>query len=126
MDGAAEAENATLFNQQVGEFVAGGDSLSAPQIAKGMPMKDRFLFRDFSGAGNAFSGDITVPETVVRGPSWWLLRDYANLYKRLSSFGSGYSLDRAYFPNRTADDEEYNLMDIHADENGFTEGGQDH
>ena len=120
MDGAADVsatEQPTLFNQQVGEFVAGADSLAAPQIAAGMPSQDRFLFRDFRGAGNPFSNDITVPETVVRGPSWWLLRDYANLYKRLASVGGGYSLDaRAYFPNRTSSDEKYNLMDIHADQ----------
>ena len=117
MDADKESENASLFNQQVGEFVAGGDSFAAPQVATGMPLYDRFLFRDFRGAGNPFSNDITVPETVVRGPSWWLLRDYANLYKRLASVGGGYSLDaRAYFPNRTSSDEKYNLMDIHADQ----------
>lgn len=117
MDADMESENAISFNQQVGEFVAGGDSLAAPQQARGMPLEDRYLFRDFRGAGNDFSSHISVPETVVRGPSWWLLRDYANLYKRLSSVGGGYSLDaRAYFPNRTAVDEQYNLMDIHADD----------
>jgi len=118
MDGIAESENATLFNRQTGEFVAGNDSLAALQNAPGMPIKDkdRFLFRDFQGAGNVFSGDISVPESVMRGPSWWLLRDYANLYKRLRTSGSDYALDaRAYFPNRTTRGEIYdNLLDIHA------------
>ena len=85
MDGAAESENAGLFNDQEGEFVAGNDNLAAPQNAPGMTIKDRFLYRDFSGAGNFFSADINGGDTVVRGPSWWLLRDYANLYKRLKT-----------------------------------------
>ena len=121
MDGAAESENATLFNQQIGEFVAGNDSLAAVQNAPGMTTKDRFLFRDFQTAGNVFSGHISLPETVARGPSWWLLRDYANLYKRLKASNSGYSLDaRAYFPNRTTRGEIYdNLFDIHAYHQNF-------
>jgi hypothetical protein len=123
MDGDAESENAPLFNQQGGEFVAGTgtDNLAAPQNAPGMTIKDRFLFRDFQGAGNVFSGAISASETVARGPSWWLLRDYANLYKRLKTFGSGYALDaRAYFPNRTTRGEIYdNLFDIHAYQQNF-------
>jgi hypothetical protein len=121
MDGTAESDNATLFNQQAGEFVAGTDSLAALQNAPGITIKDRFLFRDFQGAGNVFSGDISVPESVARGPSWWLMRDYANLYKRLRASGAGYALDaRAYFPNRTTRGEIYdNLFDIHAFEQNF-------
>jgi Tfp pilus assembly protein PilX len=118
MDEDAESENATLFNQQAGEFVAGNDSLAASENAPGFTIKDRFLFRDFQGAGNTFSDAITVSETVVRGPSWWLLRDYANLYKRLSTSGSDYALDaRAYFPNRTTANPKNNLFDIHAQKN---------
>jgi len=121
MDGIAESENATLFNQQTGEFVAGNDSLAALQNAPGMPIKDRFLFRDFQDASNVFSGDISVPGSVMRGPSWWLLRDYANLYKRLRASGNGYALEaRAYFPNRTTRGEIYdNLFDLHAFQQGF-------
>ena len=119
MDGSDESENATLFNQQDGEFVAGNDNLRALQTAPGMTVLDRFLFRDFAVAGNDFSDDIIGPNTVVRGPSWWLLRDYANLYKRLRASGSGYALDaRAYFPNRTTADPRNNLFDIHANKNG--------
>ena len=118
MDGIAESENATLFNQQTGEFVAGNDSLAALQNAPGMTIKDRFLFRDFQDASNVFSGDISVPGSVMRGPSWWLLRDYANLYKRLRTSGSDYALDaRAYFPNRTTANPKNNLFDIHAQKN---------
>ena len=121
MDGIAESENASLFNEQEGEFVEGNDSLTALQNAPGITIKDRFLFRDFKTAGNVFSGDISDTETVVRGPSWWLLRDYANLYKRLKASGSGYSLDaRAYFPNRTTRGNIYdNLFDIHAYHQSF-------
>jgi len=121
MDGTAESENAGLFNDQEGEFVAGNDNLAAPQNAPGMTIKDRFLYRDFSGAGNFFSADINGGDTVVRGPSWWLLRDYANLYKRLKTSGNDYTLDsRAYFPNRTTRGEIYdNLIDIHANDQFF-------
>ena len=116
----AESEDATLFNQQNGEFVAGSDNLAAIQNAPEMTVLDRFLFRDLPGAGNDFSGDITVPETVVRGPSWWLLRDYANLYKRLSTSGNYYALDaRAYFPNRTTANPNNNLIDIHAQDQRY-------
>jgi hypothetical protein len=121
MDGTAESESATLFNKQVGEFVAGNDNLRAIQNAPGMTVLDRFLFRDFRGAGNDFSNDISESETVARGPSWWLLRDYANLYKRLRASGSHYALDaRAYFPNRTTRGDKYdNLFDLHAFQQGF-------
>jgi len=93
------------------------------------PLNARNLFRDYGpkadgtpGAGGPFSNHITqrapwektqtaVPHpsqelTIVRGPSWWLMRDYANLYKRMKtpSSGSGHALSaRAYFPNRTYD-----------------------
>ena len=109
------------FNQQIGEFVAGNDGLAAPLNAPGMTIKDRFLYRDFSSAGNFFSADINGGNTVVRGPSWWLLRDYANLYKRLKTSGNDYTLDsRAYFPNRTTRGEIYdNLIDIHANDQFF-------
>ena len=121
MDGITESENATFFNQQAGEFVSGTDTLSAIQAAPGMTVLDRFLFRDFKGAGNVFSDAISDANTVARGPSWWLLRDYANLYKRLKTSGSGYALDaRAYFPNRTTRGEIYdNLFDIHAYHQNF-------
>ena len=127
------------FNQQIGEFVAGNDNLAAPQNAPGMTIKDRFLYRDYGpqveendpadenddvilpSAGNFFSADINGADTVVRGPSWWLLRDYANLYKRLKTSGNDYTLDsRAYFPNRTTRGEIYdNLIDIHANDQFF-------
>jgi Tfp pilus assembly protein PilX len=109
------------FNQQIGEFVAGNDGMAAPLTAPGMTVKDRFLYRDFLGAGNFFSTSITGADTVVRGPSWWLLRDYANLYKRLKTSGNDFTLDsRAYFPNRTTRGEIYdNLIDIHANDQFF-------
>ena len=80
--------------------------MAAPQNAPGMTIKDRFLYRDYGpqveendpadenddvilpSAGNFFSADINGADTVVRGPSWWLLRDYANLYKRLKTSGN--------------------------------------
>ena len=82
MDGAAEAENATLFNQQEGEFVGGPDSLAAPQIARGMPIQDRYLYRDYLTAGNDFSGDITVAENVGKRGA----RSQLVVVKRLRKF----------------------------------------
>ena len=119
MDGEAESENATLFNQQTDEFVGNDDQLSSPYEMPGVPeLKARHLFRDTPVAGDVFSADITQAATVVRGPSWWLLRDYANLYKRLKTSGTGHALEsRAYFPNRPTptDPATEDLMDIHAD-----------
>ena len=129
MDGSAESENATLFNQQTTEFVGNGDLNSSPYLTPGTSLNARNLFRDYGpkadgtpGAGGPFSNHITqrapwektqtaVPHasqelTIVRGPSWWLLRDYAYLYKRMRtpSSGSGHALSaRTYFPNRTYD-----------------------
>ena len=118
MDDAAESENATLFNQQTGEFVGNGDKLSSPIAMPGESQEflnndsslyARHLFRDYglgsslgaAGAGNAFSDDIIQPLTTVRGPSWWLMRDYANLYKRMETSGSGLVMSaRTYFPNQ--------------------------
>jgi hypothetical protein len=122
MDGDAESENATLFNQQTDAFVGNGDPLSSPYVMPGTALYARHLFRDTPSAGDLFSADITQAATVVRGPSWWLLRDYANLYKRLKTSGTGHALEaRAYFPNRTTPTGAGNgifvedLIDIHAD-----------
>lgn len=113
MDGAAESEIATLFNQQTEAFVGNGDQLSAPYPMPGMTQMARHLFRDTPGSVQPFSSDITQLETVVRGPSWWLMRDYANLYKQLKTFGNHYALEaRSYFPNRSVAED---LVDIHAD-----------
>ena len=154
MDGAAESESAGLFNQQGSEFVgdqdpliSNEDQLSSPYNMPGMSLKARHLFRDYgpnstlgaAGAGDIFSADITQSKTVVRGPSWWLLRDYANLYKRLKTstitndagnflYNTHKLSARAYYPNRTTpvnpditliqpDDATFaeDLSDIHAD-----------
>ena len=108
MDGTAEAEAATQFNQQAGEFVGNGDTLSAPQKPAGLPVNERFLWRDYlgmpSGTGTPFAGSIPFGKSILRGPNWWALRDYANLYKRLSGSGGDYTMPaRAYFPNRSSE-----------------------
>ena len=145
MDGDEESESAALFNQQDTEFVGNGDLNSSPHPTPGTTLNARNLFRDYGpkadgtpGAGNFFSDQITqrapweysqtaVPSatqerTIVRGPSWWLLRDYANLYKRMKtpSSGSGHVLSaRAYFPNRSVTED---LIDRHGWQygSGFT------
>ncbi len=114
MDGVAEAENAIRFNQQAGEFVGNGDSFSAPQKPAGLPVSERFLWREFSGmpagTGTPFAANIPSgpngygQQRILRGPNWWALRDYANLYKRLSGTGGEYTMTaRAYFPNRSSE-----------------------
>ncbi|MEX1048734.1 MAG: hypothetical protein WED15_04345 [Akkermansiaceae bacterium] len=107
MDGTADVSATSQpakFNQQTGEFVGGSDRLAAPQAAEGMGgVKERFLYRDTQGSGTPFAGDIVTPTAVIRGPNWWCLRDYANLYKRLSGTAGDYTLEaRACYPNLSA------------------------
>lgn len=91
------------FNRQAGEFVGGNDRLAGQHDAPGMPVRERFLYRVTRNDGSPFSGDLQRPDSVVRGPNWWALRDYYNLYKRLRGSGDGYTLQpRAYFPNNSA------------------------
>jgi hypothetical protein len=114
MDGTADVSatsQPTKFNQQTGEFVGGNDRLAAPQAAHGMGgVVERFLYRDTQGSGTPFSSSIETATSVVRGPNWWALRDYANLYKRLSGSGGNYTLKaRSYYPNVSAKDVNYTL-----------------
>ena len=134
MDGAAEAATATLFNQQTGEFVGSGNTASDPSqrpsqrpdgvSAKpnGLPTFERFLWRDWNGAGNPFSNEIPLAydprrpsyQPTVRGPNWWVLRDYANLYKRLKLSSGQYTMQaRAYYPNRSSEGG-YAYSDLHS------------
>jgi len=103
MDGDADitaTEQPTLFNQQVGEFVGGTDKNASPYdypAASGLP-RARYLFRETRETGGPFANKIYEkttwvegsPQTerrkqsVARGPTWWNLRDYYNLYKRLA------------------------------------------
>ena len=117
MDGSAESPNTPNFNQQTTEFVGNGDTYSAPRKPAGMPVNERFLWRDMRSFGNPFSLDIVqstkdggggTDNAVMRGPNWWALRDYANLYKRLSGTVGDYTLQaRAYFPNRDSENMPY-------------------
>ena len=63
MDGVEEAENATLFNSQIGEFVGSGnpsdDPFSAPDKPSGLPDFERFLWRVTSESNTPFAGDIS-------------------------------------------------------------------
>jgi Tfp pilus assembly protein PilX len=107
MDGAADIsanEQPARFNRQVGEFVGGKDRFAAPKAALGMGgVVERYLYRDTKGSGTPFSDDIVTPNSVVRGPNWWALRDYANLYKRLKGGGGNFLLNaRSYYPNVSA------------------------
>ena len=121
MDGDADitaSEQPSLFNQQVGEFVGGSDKNASPYdypAASGLP-RARYLFRETRDTGGPFADKIYLKTTwvagspqdekrkqsVVRGPTWWNLRDYYNLYKRMDKSGSNYRLKaRAYYPDRS-------------------------
>ena len=129
MDGDADvsaSEQPTEFNKQVGEFVGGTDRLAAPSVALGMPVKERFLYRDYRGSGTPFSSDIQdvtykgYPSTV-RGPNWWAVRDYYNLYKRIRGTSGNYTLDaRAYYPNTSAGDTNHHYGSLHGVHNART------
>ncbi|MDG1357468.1 MAG: hypothetical protein P8P36_04675, partial [Akkermansiaceae bacterium] len=116
MDGDADitaTEQPLLFNQQVGEFVGGSDkngSLYDYPAAAGLP-RARYLFRENRDTGGPFSDKIFLKTSYVgtkrtqstpRGPTWWNLRDYYNLYKRMEKSGSNYKMKaRPYYPDRT-------------------------
>jgi len=91
------------FNQQVGEFVGGSDALAGQYDVPGMPVRERFLYRVTKDDGSPFSADLVRSDSVVRGPNWWALRDYYNLYKRIGGSDGNYTLQpRTYYPNNSA------------------------
>lgn len=106
MDNEADvtaSQQPTRFNQQVGEFVGGSDALAGQYDVPGMPVRERFLYRITQNDGSPFSADLERSDSVVRGPNWWALRDYYNLYKRIVGSAGNYTLQpRTYFPNNSA------------------------
>lgn len=112
MDGDEEVEDASKFNTQYGEFV-GAASEADPLVAlgqtSGMNMAyERFLYKIKKDDGQPFSEDVRFDVSVMRGPNWWALRDFANLYKRLDGSLGDYSLRaRAHFPNRSSEGDVY-------------------
>lgn len=113
MDGTADMPTTmpAKFNSQIGEFVGNGDRLSAPKKPNGLPVNERFLYRDFQGSGTLFADSINRSEAVMRGPNWWALRDYANLYKRLKGSAGNYTLtSRPYYPNRSTEGNPFSAM----------------
>jgi hypothetical protein len=113
MDGDADitsTEQPSLFNLQDGEFVGGSDKYASTRDCPDMPVRERYLFRETRETGGPFADKIYLKtsrlenreQSVARGPTWWNLRDYYNLYKRLKASGSNYSIKaRAYYPDRT-------------------------
>ena len=108
MDGDADlsaGDRLPLFDAQHGEFVGGADRLASQHSVSGLEVEGRYLYRDTNRAGSWFSNEIansySAPHWAsVRGPNWWALRDYANMYKRLRTNDEGYTLTaRAYYPN---------------------------
>ena len=72
-----------------------------------MPNFERFLFRETRETGGPFADKVyektswlsNRDPSVARGPTWWNLRDYYNLHKRMA----GKVLKaRAYYPNRSS------------------------
>lgn len=103
MDGDADisaTEQPERFNEQEGIFVGGSDRFSSSYDVPGLDKRERYLWRETQSSGTPFSGDIQRSDSVLRGPTWWALRDYANMYKRLSGVEGDYSLTaRACYPN---------------------------
>lgn len=123
MDGDADMISATIgqptkFNQQFDEFVSNvpeKDRLSASGKPVGVPVYGRFVYRDYQDASPAtpFSSNIVSNSSEVRkrGPNWWALRDYANLYKRLSGTSGDYTLKaRPHYPNLITEGRNYSQM----------------
>ena len=121
-DGTLINDPPTLFNSEVGEFVGGTDGLEAPKSPLNIPETERFVYRVSPSSTvepyNSIKGDLQrkiAPYTsVVRGPSWWAIRDYYNLYKRLGTSGSIFEMEaRPYFPNYTSiNDNRYTLGEM--------------
>lgn len=117
MDDASESYNATNFNEQYGEFTGNRpveDQFTSPYLMSGIGKYARYLYRYNLQSVNSqlpFSGDLApgaTNEVAMRGPNWWSLRDYANLYKRLSGNTGNYSLNsRVIFPNITTEGSHY-------------------
>ena len=104
-DGSADTDTAILekFNAQTGEFVGGSDQLSGQYNVPGMSVRERFLYRVTKSDGTPFSSGLLRSDSVVRGPNWWALRDYYNLYKRLEGSSGNYTIPpRSYYPNNSA------------------------
>ena len=96
-----------LFNRQEGVFVGGDDRLGGKAVPEGLAVEPRYLYRDTVDDRSLFSADMADTPygaghyASVRGPNWWSLRDYANMYKRLEVGGGSMSMEpRAYFPAR--------------------------
>ncbi len=87
MDGTADTTPAmTRFNNQTKEFTGTGDLTTDPLSAADPTYKvdniiQRHLYSYVPRAGHR-----------VRGPTWHVLRDYYNLYKRTQTSGSGYTM----------------------------------
>jgi len=117
--GMSLADNYAVSQTDARDGVTDGNGGLAP----GMPVKERYLYRVSRNDGSPFSDQLKrfnyrhsnadvkaagplfgwYPNSVVRGPNWWSLRDYYNLYKRVTKSGSAYSLEsRAYYPNNSA------------------------
>ena len=101
--GMSLADNYAVSQSDARDGVTDGNGGLAP----GMPVKERYLYRVTRNDGSPFSDQLKrfnyrhsdadvqasaplygwYPNSVVRGPNWWSLRDYYNLYKRLKYIG---------------------------------------
>jgi len=91
----------TKFLSQYGEFVgerSGTDVMTGAFSVDGLTT--RYVYANNRSAGLPFSEDIQASSAVVRGPTWFALRDYANAYKRLTGTPGNYSIaSRPTYPN---------------------------
>ncbi|MCP5538166.1 MAG: hypothetical protein H7A51_18280 [Akkermansiaceae bacterium] len=113
-NGSAYANPPTKFNRQWGEFVGetpGSDAQTGIQSVGGLTA--RYIYGDTSSSGQPFSGDIQDSSAIIRGPTWWTLRDYANSYKRLTGTPGNYQISsRATFPNGSEPSGPYTVLPI--------------
>ncbi|CAA6677704.1 MULTISPECIES: hypothetical protein [unclassified Lentimonas] len=101
MDDDRKGPNSLPFFNDSEDFVGDGSSrdLAKPETltgalakAPGQDFFSRYVFTYFPEGVSS--------NTNVRGPTWYLLRDYYNLYKRLNSSSSSLTLDaQPYYPN---------------------------
>lgn len=98
------------FSAQTGVFVSDGPSTTDPLAGKQAVagVTARYVYGDTKSAGNFFSADIPYSDSIIRGPTWFAMRDYANAYKRLTAAGGDYAIvSRASYPNTNTSSSNY-------------------
>lgn len=100
------------FIQQYGVFAGKNlqedvfTSISSAGSAKAIA---RYVYADTNKAGVRFSGDLASDvdrfgnDLTIRGPTWFALREYANMYKRLRGSNGDYELSSTGYVPQSRD-----------------------